>query len=260
MPGSLLQHGEIRQLMSSDGSFLINYIWHGNFEEAPRKFITSLGPIGHVTDLGRVLGTKNKPPCPVAGRSQSATEVLAYLSQSERYHPTRCHKDTLSRSCDLYEQLQEKRIRGFSFALVSNPEFVFQIRKEFGLRFAMLFDLELFYPSRVAIQLLTNTDTWRGRVIANHLANAIGWAVGKEISIEHKTSWIIVVMQSDLVKVGPSCVRGHFRDWHRLLLELILEIAANAGVKAIAMVPCSEIMKAAKYPPRVVPTSWSRIY
>ena len=53
--------------------------------------------------------------------------------------------------------------------------------------------------------------------------------------------WYIVNVQSDAMSSSVSCLKEVFRGWHRVLFGLMLGVAQQRGVAAIA-IPSAEVM------------------
>lgn len=145
--------------------------------------------------------------------------------------------------------------RGFSYKLFTDMTgFPYRLRRNINLRMALVADSELFYPKKVRDYIVRHR--------ANHYfayqAPAIAFAQG----IANKDAWYIFVLQSDLVRYGPTAVRQHFRGWRKVLFANIVE-QAKPQVERVYLCQVDDVVSAchSDFPkPTPVPPSWDVIY
>jgi hypothetical protein len=146
--------------------------------------------------------------------------------------------------------------RGFSYSFMINMSgFPYKLRKEINFRCALIANNELFYPPSVRRYI--------NRTKQNHYfyynAPAIAFALG-EIK---DNSIYVYIMQSDLVKNGPSCIREHFRGWRKILFHNILEYAKDRCIHNIYLCNESDVLTGCHQSfkkPNKIPSTWERIY
>lgn len=131
-------------------------------------------------------------------------------------------------------RFQALHCRGFSFRLSTEPRFrSVYLNHDINLRAALVCDLDLYYPPRVREALASlHSGT-------QHITGAIGWMLGQERQVGNQTWWYLTNIQSDMTHQPVSCLREIFRGWQRVLFWLLLRLARQRGVTAIALPPAA---------------------
>ncbi len=106
---------------------------------------------------------------------------------------------------------------------------------EVSLKVALIADRDLYYPPKVRHGLPAAEPMNR------HISHAIGWLLVKEKSFEGQRWWYVINVQSDLMSVPVSCLKEIFRGWQRVLFRLVIGMAQQRGVAALAM-PSAALM------------------
>jgi hypothetical protein len=126
--------------------------------------------------------------------------------------------------------------RGFSFRLREDPPFGnLGFSSDVGMKFALIADRGLYYPPKVRQGLPAAEPENR------HVADAIGWLFIMEKTMEGQRWWYVTNVQSDLMSLPVSCLKEIFRGWQRVLFLLVVGLARQRGVTAIA-IPSSKLM------------------
>ena len=172
-----------------------------------------------------------------------------------------CRVDLASLKSDLARTFLMRKVfgtlgcRGFSYAFFSDMQgFPYRLRRQIDLRVALIASPGLFYPPRVR------------RYVARHRANhyflyeapAIAFALG----MTTRRKWYVFIMQSDLYRRGPACVREHFRGWRKVLFANIVQYASETADRIYL---CSEddVLNGCHegyFRPLTPPETWQSIY
>jgi len=181
--------------------------------------------------------------------------ILNYPNKWKKYIDCKAFYNEVVNSFMLNKYFKINRLKGFSFKFYKNVTgFRFKMAKSVNLRFALISDKNLFYPLRVKGALRKN--------YMNHIFidgnPSIAFALGKEI----KNNWYILTLQSDLPLFKYSFLRDYFKDWSKLLFNLILE-NKKKNIKNIFLCPSKGVIYTChnKFStPYEVPRSWKLIY
>jgi len=103
------------------------------------------------------------------------------------------------------------------------------------MKVALIADRGLYYPPKVRQGLpAAELKNW-------HVEHAIGWLFIVEKTMEGQRWWYVTNVQGDLMSVPVSCLKEIFRGWQRVLFLLVVRLARQRGVTAIA-IPPSKLM------------------
>jgi hypothetical protein len=183
------------------------------------------------------LITKLRCPRPGLGRGVAdATDVLRALTcNGDRLTFSRIRRD-LEMSLQFRQIFRSLSCRGFSFRLREDPHFRnCGFSSEVSLKVALIADRGLYYPPNVRQGLSAAESQNR------HITHSIGWLIIIEKMQESQRWWYVANVQSDLTSAPVSCVRDVFRGWQRVLFLVVIELARQRGVTAIA-IPSSSLM------------------
>lgn len=216
----------------------VNYMHYG--DALPRLEASLAGDptkiVGHSSSLDLVTGEHER----ING---SSTETNPSF-QADVAQTTRMRRVFRSLSC-----------RGFSYKFVTNMRgFPYRLRRRVNFRAALVADRRLFYPPGVKRYL--------SRHRANHFFFFEEPAIAFSLGMMCGSSLYILVLQSDLVRYGPSCVREHFRGWRKVLLFNIIE-HARSTLNALYLVTEADVLAGChpEYPiPHSSPPAWKSIY
>lgn len=146
--------------------------------------------------------------------------------------------------------------RGFSHTLYVNMAgFPYRLRRQVNIRIGIVADRQLFYPPRVR--------EYVARHSSNHYFVYDSPAIAFALGCATKEAWYIFVLQSDLVRRGPSAVREHFRGWRKVLFADILKLASKQQARRLYLCREDDVLRACHdaYPkPMTPPSSWKAIY
>ena len=95
---------------------------------------------------------------------------------------------------------------------------------------------------------------------SSHYYDYHGPAIAFLFGILRGKNLYIVTLQSDLTCHAPSAVRGHFRGWRRILLNLVM---ARYQPRRVFLVRSEDVLRACyrgSDVPARVPMSWRTIY
>jgi len=145
--------------------------------------------------------------------------------------------------------------RGFSYSFVTDiAGFPYRLRKKVNLRVALVAPRDLFYPPCVRAYLPRHS--------ANHYFYYEAPAIAFCLGMATRKAWYIFVMQSDLTRRVPACVKDHFRGWRKVLLTNIIRFAVHS-VDHVYLCMENHVLEGCHrdYPaPREPPKLWKSIY
>ena len=227
----------------------VNYLHYG---DALQRLSSAELPSPHCVTKQELLSSIENGCCPSSFLHAIVTDYAG--CRSRRLELADLASD-LRHSEQMQEVFRALRCRGFSYKLFADMTgFPYRLRKRVNLRMALVADRDLFYPP--------NVRRYLARHSANHYfvyeAPAIAFALG--MATRH--AWYVFVMQSDVVRRGPACIREHFRGWRKVLFANIIEHARDAAHR-VYLCREEDVLEACHgdHPrPSSPPASWRSIY
>jgi hypothetical protein len=186
--------------------------------------------------------------------SSLADIVLAYGGDYTEMLDLTRFKTDIDESITVRDYFRSIGCRGFSFEVGRDIEFGWHLRPSINFSLALYTAKDLYYPSRIRRYL--------PRVAKSHVSKgrlpAVAFALGRYV----RRHLFVLVLQSDLVFQGPSCVREHFRGWRKVLFGQI-RAHVMPGTRRIYLCRSEDVQRTchpAYDQPPTVPEQWRSIY
>lgn len=146
-------------------------------------------------------------------------------------------------------------LRGFEYQLVCNANLNYAVLdKAVNFIIAINYSSDLNYPSSVA-KALKQPHFNHSKISKDNFS--IGFAIG----MWNANGLFIFVLQSDIMFLGSSAVRDHFRGWRKILFHHIIQ-EAYLKRSDLYLVSAHDVIHCCKpkMKPKCVPESWINIY
>jgi hypothetical protein len=140
----------------------------------------------------------------------------------------------LADSAENTRRLRELRIKPFSFLIQYEHVWMLKGRREdVNFNLALEYAPRLYYPRQISTAAIDEAFA----PLFIHLRNNICWCSGSVGAHEGKTALFILGLQSDFFRLSQPHLRGYFRSWSQLLLNVVVVEAQRRGVEVVYMIP-----------------------
>ncbi len=212
----------------------LNYLHFGESLATLTELLKRTESEGEGDEADLVARLRTPIPRKRRGVADAADVLRAVAGPGGRVTLARFRRD-VDMSLQFRKVFRSLGCRGFSFRLREEPHFRnCGLCAEVNLKVALIADRGLYYPPAVRQGLPAAERQNR------HVEHAIGWLLVMEKTIEGQRWWYVVNVQSDLLRARVNCLKI-FRGWQRVLFRLVVGLARQRGVTAIA-IPSSKLM------------------
>ncbi len=213
----------------------LNYLHFGESLAVLTELARRTGTEGEADPVELIAMLRTAQPGKGRGGADAADVLRTVAGLGGHVSLPRLRHD-LQMSLRFREVFRSLGCRGFSFQLREGPQFRnCGFSSAVSLKLALIADRGLYYPPKVRQGLTTAESENR------HVAHAVGWLLVLEKTIEAQRWWYVINVQSDLMSAPVSCLKEIFRGWQRVLFLLVIGMARQRGITAIA-IPPSKLM------------------